>query len=108
MAKGWSLRKKYIREFATRYGMALARNTNLQMDSSLSDLRRLERELFHDMPLARQEAWLCETTEAQAAVSARVSRCLEGRHLRAQARRVEQNERSSKYFYRRMKAKNPA
>ncbi|KAJ2358695.1 hypothetical protein H4S02_012315, partial [Coemansia sp. RSA 2611] len=60
------------------------------------------------MPLARQETWLRETAEMQAAVSARVSRRLEGRRLRARARRVEQNERSNKYFYRCMKAKNPA
>ncbi|KAJ2027463.1 hypothetical protein IWW57_002593 [Coemansia sp. S610] len=108
MAKGWSLRKKYIGEFATRYGVALVRNTSLQIDSNLSDLRRFKRELLHDMPPARQETWLRETAEAQAAVSARVSRRLEERRLRARARRVEQNERSSKYFYRRMKAKNPA
>ncbi|KAJ2381271.1 hypothetical protein H4S02_006283, partial [Coemansia sp. RSA 2611] len=59
------------------------------------------------MPPARQETWLHETTEAQAAVSARVSRRLEGRRLRARARRAELNECSNKYFYRCMMAKSP-
>ncbi|KAJ2811586.1 hypothetical protein FBU31_007746, partial [Coemansia sp. 'formosensis'] len=108
MARGWSVRKKYIRKYATRYGMELAQRTDLAMDTNLKKLRILERELIHDMPLARQDAWLHETAEMQAAVSARVAANLEGRRTRARARRVELNEKSSKYFYRLMKAKNSA
>ncbi|KAJ2823662.1 hypothetical protein FBU31_004212 [Coemansia sp. 'formosensis'] len=70
MARGWSIRKKYICEYATRYGMELAQQTDLAMDTNLKKLRILERELIHDMPLARQDSWLRETAETQAAVSA--------------------------------------
>ncbi|KAJ2689530.1 hypothetical protein IWW39_001442 [Coemansia spiralis] len=88
--------------------MVLARSTNLQMDSNLTNLRRPRQESLHDMPPARQETWLQETAEVQAAVSARATKCLEEPCLRAQAHRVELNERSNKYFYRCMRAKTLA
>ncbi|KAJ2772266.1 hypothetical protein GGI18_004897, partial [Coemansia linderi] len=59
------------------------------------------------MLLARQETWLQETAEVQAAVSARATKRLEEPCLRAQAHRVELNERSNKYFYRCMRVKPP-